>query len=374
MRAGSAVLRSVLLSMLLGLAGCSSLDFYGQAARGQAALLWHRRPIRQVIEDPATPPALAARLERARQARAFASERLDLPRNRSYTYFVQLDRPWVVWNVFATPAFSVDPLRHCFPVAGCVAYRGWFSEADARAEAGRLRAAGYDVHVGGVPAYSTLGWFADPVLSSMMGWSDDELDGTIFHELAHQKLYVAGDTAFNESYASFVEQQGLREWRHARGQPAPDPRAVAVDDGFTRLVLQLRQRLRTLYARPMTRTQMAAAKAAAFADFRERYRRWRASRGPRAAAYQAWVDAPLNNASLLPFGLYDAWVPAFAHLFASVHGRWPAFYAAVGQWRRLPPPERKAMLRRWNETVPSVPAPGRRPGDPPSDRRLDPAG
>ncbi|MHC1478977.1 aminopeptidase [Frateuria aurantia] len=342
---------ALLLCAVLGMVGCRSVGFYGQAMTGQASLWWHRKPIQRLIEDPATPTALRARLILAKEARQFASARLALPRNRSYTYFVQLDRPYVVWNVFATPVYSVAPIQHCFPIAGCVAYRGYFGRDGATAEARRLRAQGDDVYVGGVPAYSTLGWFADPVLSSMLGWSDDELAGTIFHELAHQKIYVEGDTGFNESYASFVEQEGIREWRHARGLNGPDPQETLVDQGFTRLVLQLRDSLRALYARDLTGTQMAAAKAAAFADFRQRYRSWRDEQGPLARGYQPWVDGPLNNASLLPFGLYDSWVPAFSRLFAEVHGDWPAFYVAVRQWAALPAKRRDDMLQQWSGTV-----------------------
>ncbi|AFC85579.1 putative aminopeptidase [Frateuria aurantia DSM 6220] len=342
------------MCLLLSLGGCHSVAFYGQALHGQSALWWHRQSIRKLVADPATPPALVARLKVAQQARQFASDHLDLPRNRSYTYFVPLRRPYVVWNVFATPAWSVDPVRHCFPVAGCVAYRGWFSEGGARAEARRLKAAGNDVYIGGVPAYSTLGWFADPVLSSMLAWSDDDLAGTIFHELAHQQIYVQGDTAFNESYASFVERQGIREWRHAQGLAPPDPEAGRIEDDFTRQVLQLRQELRALYARTMSASARGTAKQAAFARFRERYRTWSQAHGVRAKAYQAWVEGPLNNASLLPFGLYDGWEPGFAHLFASVHQSWPAFFAAVRQWARLPAPERDARLQQWTGVVTEI--------------------
>ncbi len=347
--AAGAVVWLVMLPLLCCLAGCRSVGYYGQATRGQLALWWQRRPIQQVIEDPATPAALVPRLRLALEARRFASDRLGLPRNRSYTDFVQLQRRYVVWNVFATPAYSVDPVQHCFPVAGCVAYRGYFSEAAAKDEARRLRATGLDVDIGGVPAYSTLGWFADPVLSSMLAWSDAALAATIFHELAHQRIYVAGDTAFNESYASFVEQQGLREWRQARGLPAPDLQQDELEHDFARRVLALRKALRSLYADPRPPGGRAAAKQAAFDDFRRRYHRWSASRGGAARGYQAWVDGPLNNASLLPFGLYDGWVPGFAHLFADVGGRWPAFFVAARRLAQAPRARRDAELQRLTE-------------------------
>ena len=311
------------------LAGCGSVRYYAQAAHGQAALVAHRRPLDKVLRDPSTPPALAARLRLAQQARRFASTQLDLPDNRSYTTYVDLHRPYVVWNVFAAPRFSVDAVPQCFPIAGCVAYRGWFSEADAQADAARLRARGDDVWVGGVPAYSTLGWFADPVLSSMLRWDDDELASTIFHELAHQLIYVQGDTAFNESFATFVQGEGLRQWRLARGLPPQDGRDEAMDDGFTSLVLALRTRLKALYASGLDATAMAQAKQREIAAFRTRYAQWRDARWRGDHRYDAWVDAPINNARLLPFGLYDQWTPAFAVLFARARRQWPAFYASV---------------------------------------------
>jgi predicted aminopeptidase len=195
------------------LGGCSSLRYAAHVARGEAGLLAQRKSIERVIADPRTDARTRTRLREAQAARAFASDHLALPRNRSYTQFVALDRPYVSWSVFATPEFSVDPIVHCFPFAGCVAYRGWFDRALAERDAAQLAKRGDDVSIEGVAAFSTLGWFADPIVSSMLRGDADSLDGVIFHELAHQQFYLAGDTAFNESYASFVEREGLREWR-----------------------------------------------------------------------------------------------------------------------------------------------------------------
>lgn len=331
--------------MGLLLSACADLRYYAHVTHGESALLLHRRPIGKVLRDPSTPPALAARLELAQQARRFASRRLALPDNRSYTDYVDLHRPYVVWNVFATPRFSVQAVRHCFPFAGCVAYRGWFSEAKAGADAARLRAQGDDVWVGGVPAYSTLGWFADPVLSSMLRWDDDELAGTLFHELAHQLIYVKGDTAFNESFTTFVQTEGLREWRRSRGQPPQDGRAQAMDDGFTRLLLDLRDRLQKLYASGVDAAAMAAGKQREIAAFRRRYAAWRDTRWPGDHRYDAWVAKPINNARLLPFGLYDQWTPAFAELFRRSGRQWPAFYARVRALAHEPQPQRDENLR-----------------------------
>ena len=334
-----------LAAMGLALCACSSLRYYAQAVHGQGELVLRRQPVRKLLRAPSTDPKLAARLSQALAAREFASRQLDLPDNRSYTTYVALHRPYVVWNVFATPRYSVQAVRHCFPIAGCVAYRGWFSKAAAEADAARMQRRGDDVWVGGVPAYSTLGWFADPILSSMLGWDDDELAGTIFHELAHQLIYAKGDTAFNESFATFVQTEGLREWRASRGLPPDDGRAQAMDDGFTRLVLDLRERLKALYASGVDAEAMEAGKQREIAAFRRRYAAWRDAHFPGDHRYDAWVARPINNARLLPFGLYDQWTPAFAELFRESGGQWPAFYARVRALARESKAKRDTALQ-----------------------------
>ena len=326
--------------------GCATVRYYGHVAHGQAELLLARRPISRVLADPRTPPLLARRLALAEQARRFASSRLDLPDNRSYTSYVALDRPYVAWNVFAAPRFSVEAVPQCFPIAGCVAYRGYFRASLARQRAEALRHRGLDVWVSPVPAYSTLGWFTDPILSSMMRWDDDELAGTLFHELAHQQVYVKGDTAFNESFASFVEREGLREWRASRGLPPPDGRDQAMEHGFTTLVLALRERLKRDYARAGDAEAMERRKQDDIAMFRQDYAAWRDRNFPGDHRYDAWVAAPINNARLLPFGLYDRWTGAFAALFAQVDRQWPAFYRAVAALGRLAADQRLERLRR----------------------------
>ena len=327
------------------LSACGSVGYYAQAVRGQGELIIHRQPIGKLLGDPRIDPKLAARLRLALQARTFASQELGLPDNRSYTGYVQLDRPYVVWNVFAAPRYSVRAVPQCFPIAGCVAYRGWFSETAAQSDAARLRANGDDVWIGGVPAYSTLGWFADPILSSMLRWDDDELAGTIFHELAHQLIYVKSDTAFNESFATFVQEQGLRAWRVARGLPPQNGHQKAIADGFSRLVLDLRERLKILYASGVDNASMAAGKQREIAAFRARYERWRQQHWPDDHRYDAWVARPINNARLLPFGLYDQWTPAFAVLFQHAERSWPAFYAEVRVLAREPKARRDHDLQ-----------------------------
>jgi predicted aminopeptidase len=335
----------VILAMGLLLDGCGNLRYYGQAVRGQGALVVHRRAVTDVLRAPATTPRLAARLRLALQARRFASRQLGLPDNRSYTRYVDLHRRYVVWNVFAAPRHSVDAVPQCFPIAGCVAYRGWFREADAKVDAARLHARGNDVWVGGVPAYSTLGWFADPILSSMLEWDDDELDGTIFHELAHQLIYVKGDTAFNESFATFVQTEGLREWRRSRHLPPAQTHAQAMDDGFIQLLLDLRSRLKAVYAVHADEAAMEAGKQREIEAFRIRYAGWRDREWPGNHRYDAWVAAPINNARLLPFGLYDQWLPAFATLFQRAGRDWPTFYASVRELAGMTKARREKSLQ-----------------------------
>ncbi|HET7923997.1 MAG TPA: aminopeptidase [Rhodanobacteraceae bacterium] len=333
--------------MLALTAGCGTLDYYGHVAHGQASLLVHRKPIEAIVADKSTDPKLRDRLAEAEAARRFASDHLGLPRNKSYTSYVDLGRPYATWNVFATPEFSVEPITHCFPFAGCVAYVGFFDKQSAERERKKLAAQGNDTAIEGSAAYSTLGWFADPILSSMLRWSDDELDGVIFHELAHQRVYAEDDTAFNESFATFVQREGLREWRESRGLPPAGSESDARDDAFAALVLDFRERLRTLYARELDAPAMREAKAREIDAFRERYRHLRATEWKDDAAYDRWVDAPINNARLVPFGLYDHWVPAFERLFMQANGDWPTFYGYVSGLARLSKEERDRELDAW---------------------------
>lgn len=331
-----------LLALLLG--GCSTLDYYAHLGQGQWRLLQAREPIERLLAAPSTDPELTRRLRLSQTARDFASAHLHLPDNRSYRLYADLHRPFVVWNVFATPEFSLDPELHCFPIAGCVAYRGYYQQGRARGAAALLRQQGLDTYIGGVEAYSTLGWFDDPLLSTMLRWNDERLVAVIFHELAHQQYYLAGDTAFNESFATFVEREGLRQWHAARGEtpPASDDRQR---QQFVELVLASRERLRQLYASGLPEQDMRKAKQAEFARLRHDYRALRQREWGGQGRFDAWIDSPLNNAKLLPFGLYDQWVPAFAALFAHEGRNWPAFYQAVAALGRLSQTERQAKLQ-----------------------------
>ncbi|NUT86425.1 aminopeptidase [Pseudomonas corrugata] len=331
--------------LLLLLNGCSNVGYYGQLISGQLRLLQAREPVDQVIADPTRDARLREHLVQAREARTFASAHLHLPDNKSYRLYADIGRPYVVWNVFATPEFSLAPQNHCFPIAGCVAYRGFYSQSAARGEAALQRVRGMDVSIGGVEAYSTLGWFNDPILSSMMHWGDERLATLIFHELAHQRFYVQDDTEFNESFATFVEQEGTRQWRASRGLAPDNGQQARQRDQFIQLILDTRQRLEKLYTQPLPPEQMRQQKVQAFERLRAEYAQLRDSQWTGDKRYDAWVYAPLNNARLLPFGLYDQWVPAFAALFRQESGDWVAFYAAVEKLGKLPMDERKAALK-----------------------------
>lgn len=326
------------------LAGCSTLGYYAHLASGEMAVLRARVPIKQLIADPHVDPALRARLRLALRARAFASDTLMLPRNKSYTTYADIHRPFVMWNVFAAPALSLKPVEHCFPFAGCVAYQGFYHRDHAEALANKLSGAGDDVWIGGVPAYSTLGHFADPLLSTMDRWDDDELVGTIFHELAHQEYYVKNDTAFNESFATFVQREGLRQWRADNHQPPPDSAANERARQFTQMVLATRAKLKALYASDLPDKMKLQRKQQTFADMRREYEHLRDTAWHGNRDYDHWFDTPLNNAKLLPFGLYDRGVPAFAALFEQCDGDWTRFYAAVRKIGDEPAKQRDAFL------------------------------
>lgn len=301
----------VILASMTCLSGC----YYMQAARGQLEVINKREPIDEVIAAPETPDDIAARLELVREARQFAVDELLLPDNDSYLSYADLGRDYVVWNVFAAPEFSLEPKSWCFPVAGCVNYRGYFAEASAIRKAGDLRKQGFDVVVGGVPAYSTLGRFDDPVLNTMMHWSDADLVATIFHELAHQRLYVRDDTTFNESFASAVAEIGLARWLTAREEYDAFDAWAARREGRRRviaLVDEARADLEALYASSMSRHEMRRGKEARFEQL--------ASELPEA------FTGELNNARLASLALYESRLQEFLDLLDECDGQLACFY------------------------------------------------
>lgn len=338
----SAFALAALVSLVLP--GCGG--FYYQAVTGHMDLMADRRPIEEVIEDPQTSEALAARLRLIQAARRFAVDALSLPDNDSYTSFVQLDRPYVVWNVFAAPELSLEPRQWCFPVAGCVVYRGYFKEASARRYADRLARDGWDVFVGGAAAYSTLGRFDDPVVSTMLRWDDTGVVAILFHELAHQRLYVPGDSAFNEAFATAVEEFGIERWLDSRSDPEALDRyriGKARENAFNRLLWQTREALVEVFASEAPEESMRREKRRVFETLRERYQTLRTSWGG-YAGYDAWFESELNNARLIPVTTYQRLVPAFRALLRRSDGDLEAFYRECQLLADLPGEERGARL------------------------------
>jgi predicted aminopeptidase len=333
----------VLGCLVLPLGGCYSL----QLASGQAAVMARSEPIDAVIDDPATPAGTRQALENAREARAFAVRELALPDGRSFRSYADLGRPYAVWNVVATPELSVEPRRWCFPVAGCVAYRGYFSESGARDLARRLAGRGDDVAVGGVATYSTLGHLPDPLFSTMLGWRETRLVGTIFHELAHERLYVPGDSALNEAFASVVEQEGVRRWLESHGRAAElDVYRASLrrEAEFAGLLRAARDGLARLYASGAPVADLRIAKQQALGRLKFDYSILRQQWGG-YAGYDAWFARPLNNAHLAAVATYHDCVPGLVRELADA-GSLPAFYARVEEIARLEPAQRRAVVCR----------------------------
>ncbi|MGK7296012.1 MAG: aminopeptidase [Candidatus Wenzhouxiangella sp. M2_3B_020] len=312
------------------LSGCATLGWYGQAARGQAELLLKRKDIEKVLDSPELSAIERERLRAVEPILAFAERRLALPADGSYEAFVDLDRDAVVYNVVAAPEFSVEPKTWCYPIAGCVAYRGYFRREAARRRADRLARRGFDVVVAPAVAYSTLGRLDDPVTSPMLGYRVERLAGLLFHELAHQRVYVSGDTAFNEAYATFVERAGVAAWLRARGDADRLERWLEeqrLERAFTRLLLDARQRLAELYAEDRPASETRAAKQAAFCRLRAEIRAFAASH--RSGRFEAWTEVELDNARLALVASYEAGTDAFADLLAEYGGNFERFHQAV---------------------------------------------
>jgi predicted aminopeptidase len=344
--AGFFAVRALTASLALALLPACGTMYIAQAAHGQWEVLHDRRPIDAVMADARTPAELHARLAAVREARNFASQHLGLPDNKSYRSYADLKRSFVVWNVVATPEFSVEPVRWCFPIAGCVAYRGYFAQKHAEAFGARLHERGFDVVVEGVPAYSTLGRFADPVLNTMLIYGDRELAAIIFHELAHQLIYVADDSEFNEAFAVTVEETGLARWLEYSGrkQELNQYRAERSRDfAFNVLFADRRAELARLYASKLPPGVMRARKREELEALAQDMRDLERRQG-RTSGYEEWIDAGLNNAYLASVATYFDCVPGFERLLAKEDGDLPRFYAAVRALAREPQAERHREL------------------------------
>ena len=355
-RAMMTALRTALAASVaaLCLSGCADLGYYWQSVSGHLQLMHAARPVNDWLADPQTPAQLKARLALTQRLRSFAVTELKLPDNASYHSYADLHRAAVVWNVVAAPEFSLTLKTWCFPVAGCVGYRGYYSEDQAHEEAARLRAQGLEVGVYGVPAYSTLGWMnwagGDPLLSTFIAYPAGELARLIFHELAHQVVYARNDTSFNESFATTVERLGVQRWLASQATDEARKRYAEFDGRrrqFRALTLATRRELTGIYESNNLAVQDPRSKIAlkkiAMQRFRDDYARLKASWGG-YAGYDAWV-ARANNALFGAQAAYDDLVPDFEALFERQGRDWPRFYDAVKHLAALPKDERHKALR-----------------------------
>lgn len=334
----------LLLSALL--VACETIGYYGQAARGQLGILLAREDIQRLLADEDLAPELAARFQELLAIREFAATELALPVGSNYSTYVDVGREHVVWNVFAAEEFSTDALTWCYPIAGCVAYRGYFSEQGARRYAERLQADGYDVYMGGVDAYSTLGWFDDSLLSTVLDRELYQLAGLIFHELAHQVVYLPGDTTFNESFATTVEREGVDRWLRASGRTELLPSARlsrSRQELFVALVTDYRHRLAELYAEELAEAELRAGKARIQDELRAAYEILKAQ-WQGYAGYDNWFAQELNNAQLATVGSYNDLVPFFQDLLADSEGDFRVFFSRVQAIADSGAEEREALL------------------------------
>lgn len=327
------------------MSGCAQLEYYLQAAQGQIALLSDARPIDALLADPEVGARLKARLAKAREIRRYAARELGLPDNDSYKNYADLKRPYVLWNVVATPELSMQPERWCFPIAGCVSYRGYYNKQEAMDYAADLRHAGFDVQVAGVAAYSTLGWFNDPVLSTFIQYPDGELARLVFHELAHQVAYAKDDTQFNESFATAVEEVGVERWMSTQADERTRQKYQEFDGRkreFLALLIAYRRRLENNYASAASDAQKRAEKIRIFQSLQADYQRLKTSWGG-YAGYDRWFAEPLSNAHLASVATYHDYVPAFRELLAEQKSL-GKFYRAVKALAALDATARRQQL------------------------------
>lgn len=333
------------------LAGCADTSYYLQSARGHLSLLQAARPVEDWLADAATPADLRARLELALRMRQFAVDKLQLPDNASYRRYADLQRRSVVWNAVAAPPYSLQLKTWCFPFTGCIGYRGYFKERDAEVQAAQLRSEGLESAVYGVPAYSTLGWMnwlgGDPLLSTFIRYPEGELARLLFHELAHQVVYVTDDTTFNESYATAVERIGGAAWLSTEAGDAARSEYARFDARrrtVRALMLDTRHALAAVYDDGENPEPMAQRKAKVMQDFHAAYETLKREQWNGFAGYDAYI-ARANNAIFGVQAAYDSMVPAFEALFAREGADWRRFHEAVAELAKLPKPERDAVLR-----------------------------
>ncbi len=340
-------LRLTLVAFVFVLSGCSSLSYYSQAVSGHMEVMRAARPIAEVIEDPACDSDLRKKLQEITRVRDFASRQLGLPDNNSYRSYADLGRPYVTWNVFAAPEFSLKPESWCLLVVGCIGYRGFYDQNEAEAFADTLRQQGFDTYVGGTAAYSTLGYFSDPVLNTFLKSGGTEEARLIFHELAHQVAYAEGDTVFNESFATAVENEGLRRWLIYKANPKLDHNVAIYHQrkaAFFEHVNAYRKKLQEIYASNKGENDKRRAKTEILAEMKQSYLEQQEKRGA-PPIYKPWFEKDLNNAKLASLALYTQLLPAFEELLAEENYDLPSFYQRVKALSRLPHDDRQAAIR-----------------------------
>lgn len=326
--------------------GCQTVHYYSQAIDGQCRILLKRQPISAIVADRSSPQPLRESLTFILKVREFAENELQLPVNNHYLTYVDLKRPFVLWNVFAAPEFSLTPKTWCYPVAGCAAYRGYFDKSNAQQYAHKLNEQGYDVYVGGVTAYSTLGWFDDPVLSTFVHFSQAQTAALMFHELAHQKLYVKDDTAFNESFATFVEQEGLRRWQLASGSGRiyrDYLRQHRRRQQFVQLIMQYRQKLEFIYQKDLGPSEKRVRKKTIFSELRNEFDQLKTQQ-VELSAYDVWMNQSLNNAKISSVVAYHDFLPAFQKMLAQYAGELNQFFEGCRQLSQKDKAERHQIL------------------------------
>lgn len=323
----------ILVALSIALLSCETVSYYTQAARGQLSIMLEREDIERLLGEEELEDELRRKFELVLELREFAAEELALPVNDNYRTFVDVQREHVVWNVFAAPEFSTENVNWCYPIAGCVSYRGYFSELGATRYAQRLSAEGYDVYTGGVDAYSTLGWFDDSLLSTVIDRVDYQLAGLIFHELAHQVVYLAGDTTFNESFATAVEREGVRRWLQARGETELQAEALLNSERqaqFVAMVSTWRDEFDALYQQEIDVEQMRERKQELQQQLRLTYEQLKLE-WEGYAGYDDWFSRSLNNAQLSTVSSYNDYVPAFDRMLLENGGDLESFYLQVGE-------------------------------------------
>lgn len=345
----SRTLRLVMIvSQIFWLSACANLPYYAQAVDGHFEVLRRSQPIHTIIANPNTDQKLKHSLTKVVKLREFASRELKLPDNMSYTSYADLERPYVVWNVFASPELSLKLKAWCFVQIGCVNYRGFFSQAKAEQYAEELRNEGYDVYVGGVRAYSTLGWFSDPVLNTFISYSEMSLARLIFHEMAHQVVYVPGDSVFNESFATAVEHEGVKRWFESNGTALEQAVLTARQEReaiFTELVLRHRKRLQELFNSDLSDTEKRTQKALIFEALREEFVRLKTEKAE-FSSYDQWFAQHLNNALLATVSIYTQLLPAFQAILMQHNKDMERFFDVVTEISKLPKHERNLLLQK----------------------------